>query len=77
MKKKIVDARADEDGDITAVRFRGNTSFTPLKQAIKMADRKEIDNAHAVHPKHGNPYLRSNPDTKKANNLDELAGDHK
>jgi len=77
MSKKVVDARADKDGDISAVLFRGNSCFTPIKQAIVMADRGEIENAHAVHPKHGNPYLRGNPDTKKANNFDEMAGDHK
>ena len=77
MSKKVADAKADKEGDITAVRFQGNSSFTPLKQAIQMADRGEIDNAHAVHPKHGKPYLRSNPDSKQRNNLDELAGDHK
>lgn len=77
MSKKVIDAIADKDGDIAAVLFQGNASFTPLRQAIIMADRGEIGNAHAVHPKHGNPYLRSNPDSKKGNNLDELAGDHK
>lgn len=76
MGKLIVGAKADRDGDITAVLFKGNQTFTPVETAIKMAERGQIDNAHAVHAKSG-PYLRSNPDDKKGNNLDEMAGDHK
>lgn len=76
-KKKVVDARADSDGDINAVRFVGNTSFTSIDKAVDMADRGLIENAHAVHPSSGKPYLRSNPNDKKADNLDEMAGDHK
>ena len=75
MGKKIVDAHANKDGDITAVRFEGNTTFTQLDKAIGMADRGEVDNAHAVHPKDGRPYLRTNPDSQKNNNLDDMAGD--
>jgi hypothetical protein len=73
--KKIVDAHADKDGDITEVQFEGNSTFTPLDTAIGMADRGEIDNAHAVHPKDGESYLRTNPDSRKNNNLDDMAGD--
>ncbi len=76
MGKKIVDAKADNDGNITAVRFQGNSTFTPIEQAINMADRGQIDNAHAVHPKTGDSYLRSNPDSKTNNNLDDMAGDN-
>lgn len=75
MGKKVVDAKADKDGDITAVLFQGNSGYTPIKQAITMADRGEIDNAHAVHPKKKKSYLRSNPDSREGNNLDYLAGD--
>ncbi len=74
-QKKIVDARANSDGNITAVRFGGNSNFTPLNTAIRMADKGQIENAHAVHPKKGGAYLRTNPDRVAKNNLDELAGD--
>jgi hypothetical protein len=40
-----------------------------------MAERGEIENAHAVHPKGGQPYVRTNPDSSQSNNLDEMAGD--
>jgi hypothetical protein len=56
-----VDARADSEGGITHVRLQGNANFTPVKQAIEMADRGELKNARAVHPRSGRPYLRSNP----------------
>ncbi len=77
MEKKIIDARADSEGDITSVRFRGNAGFTPIRQAIRMADRGEVESAHAVLPRCENSYLRSNPDSKKGNDLDEMAGDHR
>ncbi len=72
-----VDARADSDGDITHVRIEGNRTFTSVERAIEMADRGELSNAHAVRPKAPgrDPYLRTNPDGKKGNNLDDLAGD--
>lgn len=73
--KKIVDARADAKGNIEAVRFEGNVNFTSQKRAIEMAKAGKVDNAHAVQPKGREPYLRSNPDDKKGNNLDDMAGD--
>jgi hypothetical protein len=75
MPKKVVDAKADSKGNISGVRFQGNTTFTPIATAVRMADRGEVQNAHAVHPTGGNSYLRSNPDSKGQNNLDHLAGD--
>jgi len=74
--KKVVDAKADADGNITAVLLQGNSTFTPVATAVDMARKGKIGNAHAV--KHeGGDYLRSNPDGKVGNNLDEMAGDHK
>jgi hypothetical protein len=76
MSKKVVDAKADPKGNITAVRLEGNSTFTPLDTAINMARQGKIENAHAVtHP--GGDYLRTNPDGKVRNNLDEMAGDKK
>ena len=76
MGKRVIDAKQDSDGNITAVKLSGNQSFTPVDTAIKMADKGQIDNAHAVHPT-GNTkdYLRTNPDKSVANNLDEMAED--
>lgn len=75
MPKKVVDAKADSKGNISAVQLQGNSGFTPIETAIRMAQRGQLTNAHAVqHPKGGH-YLRSNPDGEIGNNLDALAGD--
>ena len=71
-KKRIVDANADDKGNTKAVRLKGNSTFTDEKTAKKMADRGEIENAHTVHKQDGSSYLRTNPDGKKGNNLDEM-----
>ena len=74
-KKRIIDARADSEGDITHVKFAGNVQFTSVTQAIPMADRNEIENAHVVRRNNAKTHLRTNPDGKKSNNLDDMAGD--
>ncbi|WP_318479798.1 DUF3892 domain-containing protein [Photobacterium leiognathi] len=73
MNKKIIDAKQDSKGNITKVLFEGNSNFTPLNTAIRMAEHGQIENAHAVHPKDKKTYLRTNPDKIKGNNLDEMA----
>ena len=74
-KKTIIDARADSDGDITHVKFDGNTNFTSVDRAIPIADRGDIDNAHVVRRQGAKTHLRTNPDGAKGNNLDTMAGD--
>ena len=73
--RKVVDARADAEGDITHVRLEGNQRFTSVEKAMEMADRGEISNAHSVHRRNAKPHLRTNPDGKRSNNLDDMAGD--
>ncbi|MEZ9588791.1 DUF3892 domain-containing protein [Vibrio cyclitrophicus] len=73
MTKKIIDAKQDSRGNITQVRFDGNSGFTPLETAMRMAERGQIENAHTVHARDKKPHLRTNPDRKKGNNLDEMA----
>ena len=76
-KRTIVDARADKDGDISHVKLDGNKIFTPISKVIPMADQGKIENAHAVHPTDGRAdHLRTNPDGKQTNNLDDMAGDN-
>lgn len=48
-KRKIVDARADSLGNIESVRLEGNSNFTSLATAMRMADRGEIEGAHTVY----------------------------
>ncbi len=76
MGKKVIDAKQDSKGNITAVKLSGNSSFTPVETAMGMADKGQIDNAHTVRPKNGTKaHLRTNPDNRKGNNLDEMAKD--
>lgn len=74
-KRKIVDARADSEGDITHVLFKGNQRFTSVEKAIPMADRGEIENTHVVRASDKKTHLRTNPDGRQNNNLDDMAGD--
>ena len=73
--RRVVDARADSKGNITHVRIEGNQRFTGLETAMGMADRGELSNAHSVRPSTAKPHLRTNPDGRTANNLDDMAGD--
>ncbi|MGB3625128.1 MAG: DUF3892 domain-containing protein [Henriciella sp.] len=74
-KRKIVDARADKDGDITHVRFDGNERYTSVDRAMPMADRGEIENTHVVRRSNAKPHLRTNPNGRDRDNLDRMAGD--
>ena len=74
IKKKIIDAKADDKGNITHVKIEGNSTFTPLKNAINMAKNGEID-AVAVTSGKAKAHLRSPADGKEKNNLDHMAGD--
>ena len=53
MPKKVVDARADSDGDITVVRLEGNVTLTGelkphLIYAIFRRSSENIGNGHVV-----------------------------
>jgi hypothetical protein len=72
-QKKVIDAKADDKGKIIAVKIEGNKSFTNIETAVKMAGDGKLSNVTAVHPQNGTAYLRSKPDGKKSNNLDEMA----
>lgn len=74
-QKKVVDARSNEEGDITHVRIEGNEGWMPLDTATRMADQGKLANVHSVQKPDGGKYLRSNPDGSTANNLDEMAQD--
>lgn len=74
-KRKVVDARKDREGDISHVRLEGNRNFTPVKSAIEIAKRGGLENAHAVKQKGGGEHLRTNPNRKAGDNLDEMAQD--
>ena len=73
--RKIIDAVADKKGNITKIKLDGNSKFTSLKTAMKMADQGDISNAYSVNRRGAKPHLRTNPDPQKSNNLDNMAGD--
>lgn len=74
-KRKIVDAKADNKGNIQAVKIQGNQTFTPLKTAIRMTKQGKVD-AVVVNPTNAKEHLRTRPDSKESNNLDNMAGDN-
>jgi hypothetical protein len=74
-RRKVTDARQDEDGNISHVQLDGNRKFTSVDKAVEMAEQGRIANAHSVTKRDGSKYLRSNPNSKSNDNLDEMAGD--
>ncbi len=71
-KKRIVDAKADRKGNITHVKLEGNQKFTPLEAAIKLAKHGKVD-AVVVKPSKAKEHLRTRPDGRSNNNLDDMA----
>lgn len=74
-KRKVVDARQDSKGNISHVKLEGNQNFTPKDKAIEMTKKAQLENVHIVTKTDGSQYLRTNPDSKIQNNLDEMAQD--
>ena len=73
MAKRPIDARNDAKGNISHIKLSGNSTWTPLDAAIRMADRGQIDGVHVVRPSDAKVHIRTNPDGKSGNNLDTLA----
>ena len=73
--RKVVDARNASDHTVSHVKLDGNKNWTSVDTAIRMADRGELNNAHAVRRANAKPHLRTNPDGRERNNLDYLAED--
>ncbi len=72
-KRKVINARQDDNGKITHVLLDGNRNMTPIGKAIDMAEQGQLANAHAVTRQDGSQYLRTNPDSTTGNNLDQMA----
>lgn len=71
--KKIVDAKENSEGDITAVKLKGNATFTPIKTAIKMTKLGQIDAVPVKATPNAKEHIRTRPDKKESNNLDTMA----
>jgi len=72
--RKVIDAKEDENGNISAVLIQGNTNFTNVNIAKNMAKNKKIDLVYVKPSKNATDYVRQKPDKKKSNNLDDMAG---
>jgi hypothetical protein len=72
-KRKIVDAKADSKGNISAVKLEGNSNWTSISKAKVMTKNNVVDAVY-VNPSKSSDYIRQRPDKSKSNNLDDLAG---
>lgn len=72
IKKKIMEAKADVKGNISHVRLEGNHKFTSLETAIRLTKQGKVD-AVVVEPDNAKVHLRTRPDGKINNNLDDMA----
>jgi len=73
--KKILDSKQDSKNNISGVLLKGNSSFTPIETAINMTKRGQIDAVYVKGSEHAKEHIRSRPDNKTGNNLDEMAKD--
>jgi hypothetical protein len=74
-KRKVVDARQGDDGNVSHVKLEGNQNFTRIDRAIEMAEKGKLENVHVVNQQDGSQYLRTNPDGEIQNNLTTMAQD--
>jgi len=72
-KRKIVGAKADSKGNISAVKLEGNSNWTSINKAKTMTKNDLVDAVY-VNPSKSSDYIRQRPDKNKSNNLDDLAG---
>lgn len=73
--KKILDSKQDSQRNISGVLLQGNSTFTPIQTAINMTKRGQINAVHVKESKNAKEHIRSKPDNKIGNNLDEMAQD--
>jgi hypothetical protein len=72
-KRSAIDAKKDKDGNIIAVLLEGNKNFTSAEKALEMTKSGIVD--LVVVNRNGKEHIRTRPDNKKGNNLDEMADD--
>lgn len=70
-KSKIMKVKKNLDGDITDVML-DNGNVYGIDDAIMMARDDLIEGVNVSKAKNGREYLRSNPNGKKDDNLDNL-----
>lgn len=70
-KNKIIKVKKNSDGDITDVMLE-NGEVHSVIEAISMAKNDAIDGVNVGKAKNGREFIRSNPNGKENDNLDEL-----
>lgn len=70
-KNKIIKVKKNSDGDITDVMLE-NGEVHSVTEAISMAKNEMIDGVNVGKAKNGREFIRSNPNGKENDNLDEL-----
>lgn len=70
-RQRVVAVRKNADGDIVELKLSSGR-VVDYRQAQRMALDGEIGGVHVFRGRDGEPHLRSDPDGRKDNNLDEL-----
>lgn len=73
-KRKIIDAKADSKGNISAVKLEGNSNFTSMKIAKKMTQDGKVDAVYVQAHHNTKAHLRQPRNNSKLDNLDDMAG---
>ncbi|MCC3373337.1 DUF3892 domain-containing protein [Cohnella sp. REN36] len=70
-REQIVAVRKNGDGDIVELKL-SNGQVVDYKQAQQMAKDDQIENVNVFRGRDGDEHLRSDPDGREDNNLDNL-----
>jgi hypothetical protein len=70
-KQQVVAVRKNGDGDIVELKLSSG-QVVGYKEAQQMAKSNQIDNVNVFKGRDGDEHLRSNPDGREDNNLDNL-----
>jgi hypothetical protein len=70
-KSKILKVKKNPDGDITDVMLENENVYS-INEAIMMARDGLIDGVNVGKAKNGREYLRSNPNDKDGDNLENM-----
>lgn len=72
MSDSIVKVKKDSNGEITDYVLSSGKTVSKA-EGVRLAEEGMIDGVIISHSKKGEAYLRSIPDGKESNNLDELS----
>ncbi|WP_217596687.1 DUF3892 domain-containing protein [Cohnella sp. GbtcB17] len=72
-REQVVAVRKNGDGDIVGLKLSSG-QVVGYKEAQQMAKNDQIENVNVFRGRDGDEHLRSNPDGREDNNLDNLPG---